>query len=465
MTQPLDPLVGQFVGNYRITAMLGEGGMARVYRAVHPDIAREVAVKVMSADLARMADALHRFKVEAQAVNKIKHPGIVQVFDFGTLPDGRPFYIMELLEGESLAARLRRCGPLPVGDAIAIIDPMLDALEAAHRAQIVHRDLKPDNVFLETVGSRVVVKLLDFGIAKLMDDEQFMKTRSGMLLGTPAYMAPEQCAGRIRDLGPRSDIYSVGCMLYQMLSGALPFNADSLGGLLLEHMNTQPPTLRERGLTAVPPALSELVARCLAKEPAQRPASATELRAELAGLGAGGLAATILAPAPPGSTLPLHVAPAITPAPARSSLAAPTGHAVTAPTRAPAPALKIVALIAGVALLTAGGTWLLTRKRGGSHAAATVPVDAALAPTAAPTPTPIASAPATTPPDAAVAVVVASPAAAPDAAPASAAAPDAGTDLVSRLAALRKLCDAGTLTPRECDQRRQAILDEFERAP
>ncbi|MCC6993900.1 MAG: serine/threonine protein kinase [Deltaproteobacteria bacterium] len=455
MTEPPDPLVGQFVGNYRITAMLGEGGMARVYRAVHPDIAREVAVKVMSADLARMADALHRFKVEAQAVNKIKHPGIVQVFDFGTLPDGRPFYIMELLEGESLAARLRRSGPLPVGDAIAIIDPMLDALEAAHQAQIVHRDLKPDNVFLETVGSRVVVKLLDFGIAKLMDDEQFMKTRSGMLLGTPAYMAPEQCAGRIRELGPRSDIYSVGCMLYQMLSGALPFNADSLGGLLLEHMNSQPPTLRERGVPGVPPALSDLVARCLAKEPAQRPASATELRAVLAGLGGGGLAATILAPAPPGATLPLHVVPAITPAPARSSLAAPTGHAVTAPTRAPAPALKIVAIVAGVALLTAGGTWLLTRRRGGGHSTAP-----------AATPTPTASAPAGAPPDAAV-VVTTSPTplpATPDAALA-ATPPDAGSDLVSRLAALRKLCEAGALTPRECDQRRRAILDEFERTP
>jgi serine/threonine-protein kinase len=420
-----DPLIGTRVGNYQIVSQLGEGGMARVYRATHPEIGRDVAVKVLSTEVAAIPDVVRRFRVEAQSVNKIDHPNIIHIFDFGALPDGRPFYLMELLSGESLAHHIRRVGAMPVIDALAVTDAVLDALEVVHRANIVHRDLKPDNVFLARSGERTIVKVLDFGIVKLLDDAQLDKTRTGALLGTPSYMAPEQCEGRQRDIGPRSDLYAVGCMLYQMLSGQLPFDADSLGGLLLQHMTQTPPRLVER-IAGVPAPISDVVASCLAKDPGARPASAAALRAQLRPFLAAPHAATLA------TVVPMYAA---------ATIAAPTAPVPSAPSgaRSRAPlALAAIGVIAGAGIAIAFAV------HGGNRAAApdARAIDAARADALRP--------------DAAL------DAPRPDASAADAAPPpDGPLTLKERLTALDHLCAEGTFTQAECAARRQQILDDF----
>ena len=189
---------GFVVGEYRVERKIGEGGMGAVYAATHPMIGKRAAIKVISAALGTNAEAVVRFVQEARAVNQIGHPNIVDVFAFGELPDGRNYFVMDYLQGESLADRLQRAA-MPLGEAIEILDQVADALDAAHEKQIVHRDLKPDNVYLAAVrGGRTVVKLLDFGIAKLSVSDgpgssgAIAKTRTGMMMGTPGYLSPEQ---------------------------------------------------------------------------------------------------------------------------------------------------------------------------------------------------------------------------------------------------------------------------------
>src|SRR5262245_48039656 len=166
-----DGLVGTLIGNYRVIDVLGEGGMGKVYRARNADIDRTIAIKVLAAGLAGVDEVVRRFRIEARLVNKIQHPNIVDVQDFGALPDGRPYYMMELLHGESLHSYLERVGPLSVAETVSLLDPVLEALHAAHVAGVVHRDLKPENIFLVTrPGGAVVPKLLDFGIAKVIGE-------------------------------------------------------------------------------------------------------------------------------------------------------------------------------------------------------------------------------------------------------------------------------------------------------
>jgi serine/threonine-protein kinase len=211
--------------------------------------------------------------VEARAVNDIAHENIVEITDFVDAGDGRPFYIMELLEGETLAERLRDPDPISFKELASLMSQLLDALQAAHEKGIVHCDLKPANIFL--TKKRTVVKLLDFGIAKLVQDED--AAVSGEISGTPQYMSPEQAGGRPVD--HRADLYAVGIVLYEMLSGRLPFDAENLVEMLLHHHSTPPPPLS--AIRPVPPRLEALVMACLAKKPEERPASAAEIKSEL----------------------------------------------------------------------------------------------------------------------------------------------------------------------------------------
>ncbi len=263
---------GMILGEYSIERVLAEGNMATVYVAVHPIIGKRVAIKVMSERLSHDEAAVEAFRAEARAVNEIRHPGLVDVFSFGSLPDQRSYYVMEWLEGESLGSRLRR-GRLTLGESCDILIQVCDALAAAHAQHIVHLDLKPDNVFLLQGGaSRTQVKLLDFGIAKHFRDgarPHDSETQMEVVCGTPAYLSPEQALGR--EVDQRSDCYSFGVMAFEMLLGGLPFMADSIRAMFTLHVKQPPP--RPRSMWPdIPPILEQLLLGLLAKDPRKRPA-------------------------------------------------------------------------------------------------------------------------------------------------------------------------------------------------
>jgi len=264
-------MIGETLANYKLVAKLGSGSMGVVFLAEHQRIARQVAIKLLPPELCGSPQVLQRFFNEARATSLIRHPGIVDVYDCDVDPTGRAYIVMEHLEGETLADRLRRMDALPWGEACAIAAQVADALGAAHGQRIVHRDLKPDNVFL--VGeSPPVVKVLDFGIAKLQaGDAPQGLTMRGMLLGTPEYMSPEQCGGS-SDVDHRADIYALGCILFEMLAGTPPFLAETIQGLVTAHQFRPAPSLAGAAPDA-PPWLRELLARMLAKRPGERPAS------------------------------------------------------------------------------------------------------------------------------------------------------------------------------------------------
>ncbi len=240
-------LIGKSIGNYQIKAKLGEGGMGAVYLGEHPLIGKRVAVKVLLEELASKEDIVQRFFTEAKSVNDIGHPNIVDIVDFGKmrLDPGAPetvYFVMEFLDGESLAARLRRTG-LSVLETLHVMKQCCGALAASHAKGIVHRDLKPENIYLCTRGSdKNFVKILDFGIAKLTGDGgmgQTHKTRTGLVIGTPAYMSPEQCEGK-GHIDHRSDIYSIGVVMYELLTGRVPFPGDGFGEILVAHLTKTP---------------------------------------------------------------------------------------------------------------------------------------------------------------------------------------------------------------------------------
>jgi serine/threonine protein kinase len=216
--------VGQTIGNYRIASRLGEGGMGVVYLAEHPVIGKKVALKAIHPELSRNAEVVSRFIQEAKSVNQIGHEHIVDIADFGTTPGGEFYFIMEYLQGEALSDRLKREGRLDPTRAMVIGAQIADALDASHEHGIIHRDLKPENIFLVSRGgSKDFVKVLDFGLAKLTDTEEKVshKTRAGTVMGTPYYMAPEQCEGKA-EIDPRADIYSLGVLMFEMLTGKVP---------------------------------------------------------------------------------------------------------------------------------------------------------------------------------------------------------------------------------------------------
>jgi len=268
---------GSPVGEYEIQDQIGEGAMGTVYSAVHPVIGKRVAIKVLKPELCANQGTIDRFVHEAQAVNQIGHPNIVDVFSLGELPDGRAYMVMEWLRGEDLKSKLAR-GPVSVPDACDILDGIARALEAAHAKQIVHRDLKPDNVFLHQVDNGpMMVKLLDFGIAKLVRvSPGTEKTQTGNMLGTPRYISPEQARGVQVDY--RSDIYSLGVMAYEMLAGRPPFKGETAMDIVVQHLNEPAPALGQ--FTKVPKSLEQCVMAMLEKDPALRP-TLDEVRAIL----------------------------------------------------------------------------------------------------------------------------------------------------------------------------------------
>jgi serine/threonine-protein kinase len=264
-------IIGRMAGEYRLRRKLGEGGFGAVYEAEHPVLKRLAAVKVLHQAAGRDSEAVQRFISEAQAANQIRSRHIVDIFSFGTLGDGRHFYVMDLLEGEPLDRCLGREVRFDVPTALRLLRPIAEALDAAHAAGVVHRDLKPQNIFL-TWGphGETVPKLLDFGMAKLLGDSP-IRTLSGTPMGTPLYMSPEQARGDKVD--GRSDIYALGVLTHELLTGRLPISGDSTIVVLMAHILQPPPRVSE-ACPEVPSALDEPVLRMLDKDPAARPATA-----------------------------------------------------------------------------------------------------------------------------------------------------------------------------------------------
>ncbi|MEJ7596986.1 MAG: serine/threonine-protein kinase [Kofleriaceae bacterium] len=276
-----DLLIGQTIGNYLVKQKLGEGGMGSVYLAEHPSIGKKVALKVLHSEFSTNQDIAARFFNEAKAVNDIGHPNIVDIVDFGIIQAGANrdqlvYFIMEYLSGVTLSALIRNESPVPPERALGIGLQVADALAASHKCGIVHRDLKPDNIILQPRGrERDFVKLLDFGIAKLTNDAQgSRRTRTGIVMGTPAYMSPEQCEGR-GNIDHRTDIYALGILLYEMLTGRVPFIGEGYGEILVQHL-TQPP---------IPPSqfrmmnmhIEAVVMKALEKRPEMRYPSMDEM--------------------------------------------------------------------------------------------------------------------------------------------------------------------------------------------
>ena len=276
----VDLLPGQVVaGRYKIKRRIGQGGMGAVYAAEHVEFGRAVALKVLAPELSQQQDMLTRFRGEARAASQIGHPGIIDVFDFGTTEDGCVFFAMELLEGEDVAQVLARETRIGVARAARIIAETAAAVGAAHGKGIVHRDLKPENIYLVKRGGKESVKVLDFGVAKATDPflgpEQGVTGR-GTVVGTPEYMSPEQASGNPVDA--RSDVYSLGCILYEMFVGKPPFVGKNFVTVLMKHIGQPPIPPREQQPPAdIPPALEKVIMKALAKEPAQRYASMEEL--------------------------------------------------------------------------------------------------------------------------------------------------------------------------------------------
>jgi serine/threonine-protein kinase len=279
-----DRLSGRVLsGRYRLLSRLGQGGMGAVYRAHHILMDKPVAVKVLRHELSSDAEAVARFHREARSASRLDHEHIIRVTDFGQSDDALLFLVMELLDGESLAELLHREAPLPWRRAVAITREVLSGLSHAHEQGIVHRDLKPENIVLARRGksSRPVVKVLDFGLAKLVHEapglsEHMSLTRTGVVFGTPEYMSPEQAEGGAID--PRTDLYALGVILYQMVTGEVPFSAPTVLALIAKTVQDppEPPSARMRG-GELPPALEALILRCLEKSPAQRPQNAEEV--------------------------------------------------------------------------------------------------------------------------------------------------------------------------------------------
>ncbi|HEY3805939.1 MAG TPA: serine/threonine-protein kinase [Kofleriaceae bacterium] len=385
---------GTELGPYRIVKKIGEGGMGSVYVAQHSLLGRRAAIKVLLPALSSQREIVDRFFNEARATTSVTDPGIVQVFDFGFDAERGAYIVMELLDGESLEARLRR-GAISVADALRLTRQVAGSLAAAHARGIVHRDLKPDNIFIVRDGEAQGgerPKILDFGIAKLTAaDGDRSRTRTGMVMGTPIYMSPEQCRGA-GAVDHRADIYSLGCVLYHLLAGRPPFDFEGVGEIISAHLREapRPPSTVASNL---PPAIDQLVLRCLAKNPDERFASMTELQlaceAQLAKISGIGMA-TIAIPPPQ--------APSIT------TMRGAAGEATPRPHRTAWLAAAVTVVAAAAAILF---TLQRARGDGGEDSVTTTP---AVQPAARPMPAPTPAPPPPAPPPVQVTKVVAEPA-------------------------------------------------------
>jgi serine/threonine-protein kinase len=272
-----DPRIGTTIsGRYQIENVLGEGGMATVYAAHHRLVDRPCAVKVMQPQLAKNEVIRERFRREAKAAQKLAHPNIIEIFDQGELPDGSLFLVMELLEGQTLADLLMH-GAVPLERALPISIQIARALARAHDLEVIHRDLKPENIFLAVdEDGKDHIKLLDFGIARSMQDARL--TGAGEVFGTPQYMAPERITSI--DAGPAADLYALGIILYEMLTGELPFDASDVATFFIKHMKEAPPPVRSRN-PDVPEEVERLVLELLEKDPKDRPVDAHRAHGDL----------------------------------------------------------------------------------------------------------------------------------------------------------------------------------------
>ncbi len=325
MSSNIPDLTGRKIGEYEITARVGIGGMGAVYEGRQPLIGKRVAVKVLLPSLSNEKELVERFLAEARAVNEIRHRGIVDIFSFGQLePEGSHYFVMEFLEGEAFDRIIKRRAPLPIAEALSWADEMLDALDSAHSAGIIHRDIKPSNLFLVNTGrGRPYVKLLDFGIAKLgaIQGEATPQTRASVILGTPDYISPEQARGK--PISPQTDLYALGCVLFEMLTGERVFRGENTLQTMWMHVEDKPP-VPSSIRPDLPKELDDIILWALAKEASDRPPSAGEMRDQLAIIRAtyaptgqftpppssGGLKPIATTPPPSGRNRPLGGTPA-----------------------------------------------------------------------------------------------------------------------------------------------------------
>ncbi|HEU5057942.1 MAG TPA: serine/threonine-protein kinase [Kofleriaceae bacterium] len=379
---------------YRLDQLLEVGGMGAVYIGTHTKLQKQVAIKVLRRELAQIPDMIERFQREAIAASRIGHENIVNVSDLGTGRDGSPFLVMEFLNGHTLGARIRQHGAMSIPTACAVAREILSAVSAAHQAGIIHRDLKPENVFIVRGSRGESIKILDFGISRVMEAQgeaagEHRLTYTGQVMGTPYYMAPEQAAGR-SDLGPPVDVYATGVILYEMLSGVVPFEAGNYNTIIYKVLAGQYEPLSKR-LTGVPPDLEAIVARAMALQPEARFATADELAAALEPYAYGAAFVPGSSPhmpvLPPGSSPHMPVVPGSSPRMPAVPSYAPTTPRSEPPRARPRRVWPLV-LIAVLALGGAAAAGIVLASQGGGEEeeepapAKSEPAPAAAAPTA-----------------------------------------------------------------------------------
>lgn len=281
-----DPFIGKLIADkYQIVEVLGMGGFATVYKAEQKGLRRSVAIKILHAEFVDKPDKIRRFQHEAESISTLVHPNVAAVYDYGVLPEGQPYLAMELAPGTTLSSVLSECKRFDSERALKIFLQACDGIAAAHAMGLIHRDIKPSNILLDKAEDGTeTVKILDFGLAKVVSDESGSRehlTMTGEVLGTPAYMSPEQCTGGPIDF--RTDIYSFGCVMYEVLSGRLPIEGDNSYEMMNKHINEAPVSLSKSG-AAVPPRMVKIVAKALEKDPADRFEDFDDLKDALRGL-------------------------------------------------------------------------------------------------------------------------------------------------------------------------------------